>query len=502
DTLASVVSAQPAQVMTQLLAYEGSRQAAAGPVDAIQKIISRVDDNSLATFVASAVAEDGGPTESLAHVFQRLAPRPDHRRRVFAAAKRALGQSACSRTGQLDQVWQRVERMLAGEATATDNPDYARELRRAEATAIDVEQMHDDPPERIRAWVATVDPRAVDRLDLHLLDDLLVLESDPARWRDMADIAATRVEGWLCAGRYAAALTLVRRLAHERDQAAGPSDPSSRHAFAQVTLDRIANGDAMRHALDALRSSDVAAASVRQLCELLGPSVLLSLVEVHASATDLHTERRVSDILLRFGSASWQAVRPRLHSPDGDTRRTAMRLLLQLGDSESVPGFVSLLRDPHPRVQREAIRGVLAFGDHEASVGLVGALAAGTGRTSCRALLIEELQTLDEPQSAAVCAFLLSHVTTRRWTQVRVAAIGALGRIGTDQAVTPLRDALFGGTWWAPRRTRQMRRAAARALRHTKNAEGTHVLQTAAQSGPRGSQRAAQQQLRTLEVSA
>ena len=56
--------------------------------------------------------------------------------------------------------------------------EYGRELSSARTQAIDVEQISDDPPERISAWLTTVATSALRALDLTLLLDLLRIEED------------------------------------------------------------------------------------------------------------------------------------------------------------------------------------------------------------------------------------------------------------------------------------------------------------------------------------
>ena len=59
--------------------------------------------------------------------------------------------------------------------------EYGRELSGARTQAIEVEQVSDDPPERMRTWLGTCDRRAP-ALDLTLLLDLLRIEGDEDRW--------------------------------------------------------------------------------------------------------------------------------------------------------------------------------------------------------------------------------------------------------------------------------------------------------------------------------
>jgi hypothetical protein len=72
--------------------------------------------------------------------------------------------------------------------------EYGRELSNARTRAVTVEGTSDDPPERVAAWLATVGDAALRGLDHYLLLDLLVIEADPLRWRDIAQTVVTHAD--------------------------------------------------------------------------------------------------------------------------------------------------------------------------------------------------------------------------------------------------------------------------------------------------------------------
>ena len=83
-------------------------------------------------------------------------------------------------------MWQRVEGMLTSYSDEKFvSEQYARELTGARTRAVDVERTSDDPPERIATWLTTVGDAALRTLDHQLLLDLLNIEAEPARWRDI-----------------------------------------------------------------------------------------------------------------------------------------------------------------------------------------------------------------------------------------------------------------------------------------------------------------------------
>ena len=154
-------------------------------------------------FVAASVVAERGATARLAHAFQALVPDTDRRRRLAAPGRRGSGESDADGEEQdFDELFGKVESMVSsvlGRRT-TCPPEYGRELFAAQNRAVDVEQASDDPPERVAAWLSTVNDSALRGLDHQLLHDLLAIEDDPARWRDVADAAAAHADDLIRVG--------------------------------------------------------------------------------------------------------------------------------------------------------------------------------------------------------------------------------------------------------------------------------------------------------------
>jgi hypothetical protein len=164
-----------------------TQDAQAGSLDVVGAVVDRISDPAIAGFVAGSVIEERGATERLAQAFETLVPEIDRKRQLLALAEEQVAQSSVGQEETFEQLWDRVEKMLT---TYSDqsyvSDEYARELSTSRSRAVDVEKTKDDPPERITAWLGTVSDAALRDLDLQLLVDLLTVESDPSRWRDMA----------------------------------------------------------------------------------------------------------------------------------------------------------------------------------------------------------------------------------------------------------------------------------------------------------------------------
>src|SRR5439155_352127 len=117
-----------------------------------------------------------------------LVPEPDRQRQLLALAEEKVGASELGDEQSFAELWQRVEGMLTSYSDADFvSSEYGRELSNARVRAVDVEQTSDDPPERVSGWITSVSDGALRALDHHLLIDLLMIEVEPARWRDMAE---------------------------------------------------------------------------------------------------------------------------------------------------------------------------------------------------------------------------------------------------------------------------------------------------------------------------
>ncbi len=93
--------------------------------------------------------------------------------------------------------------------------------------AVDVEQVSDDPPERVAAWLATITDAEIRGLDLRLLLDLLRLEDDPERWRAVVEPVVAHVDDLVLLGDFESAVPLVQALAGDADPQGMPG--AARH---------------------------------------------------------------------------------------------------------------------------------------------------------------------------------------------------------------------------------------------------------------------------------
>ena len=467
-----------------------AQQSAAGTdADVAKGVLQRMDDADVAQFVARAVVKERGASGRLAHAFQALVPDADRQRQLVALAQEEVRQSELGADASFDELWERVETMVTSYSDENFVSEaYGRELFAAQTKAVEVEAISDDPPERIGAWLATVSDGALRGLDHQLLLDLLVIETDLARWRDVADTAAAHADDLVRVGYFDQAWQLADQVIGESARIPG------RAGYVQEVLERFGRGTMMKHVAAYLRGADDAAFErFQRLCHAIGTPVIQPLAEALATEQDARSRRRLRDVLVGFGAKGRDVVQQLMSAPNWEVRRTAAFLLREFGGSEGLRELIPLLTDSEPLVQREAVQGLVFNGSAEAATILINALHSAAGRT--RQTLVNELTSIRDPKAAPIFGHVVRKLNRQKLPQVYLAAVEALGMFGDADAVDALKTALYRGEWWAPLRTRKERAAAAAALRRIGTPQALEVLRAAATSRNRGTRAAARASL-------
>jgi HEAT repeat protein len=481
-----------ADAMLELLMHRAQPEAMAGSVDVVSAMVHRMSDGAVASFVANSVISERGPTDRLAQAFHALIPDGDRHRQLLALAETEVAASELGQQASFEDLWKKVETMLtAYQDEKFVSASYARELSGARTRAVDVDAANDDPPERITAWLSTVSDGALRELDDHLLHDLLRIEEDGARWRDIADTAVGHAEDLVRVGYFEPAVRLADAVAHENELRSGGSAPS------KTVLERLGRGAMIRHAGKQLRTADDETYDrLTRVAHAIGPVVIAPLAEALSSEQDARARRRLRDILVGFGAAGRESVQQLMQAANWDVRRTAAFLLREFGGAEGLKELIPLLTDPEPLVQREAVQALVFNGSDAASQILLQALTRSTGRP--RETLIAELQSMRDERAAPLFSYLIRHLNRKHFPAVYVGAVEALGSSGGPDAVGALKHALQQGDWTAPLRTRRTRAAAAQALRRIGTPEAIEALHDASERGPRGTRLAARAELKNL----
>jgi hypothetical protein len=486
--LRAAADALPRLTPEMILAIVGERASGSAIADVADGIVSRITDESIAGFVATSIEVDRGATERLAQALEALVPDAEQKDRILELAETTARQAIAGNGAAFEALWQGAKQMLLSYSdTNFVSTEYARELSAARQQAIEVEHTSDDPPERIEAWIASISEAEVRQLDLLLLYDLLRIESDPAKWAKIADVAVPEIERHTTLGNIDGARGLVEPIAAD----AADSGRWDFAAEARKALQRLAAGPLVRHVVQQLRKvEDAEAQRLQQLCHAIGPLLIRPLAEALAAEDNTRSVRRLRDLLLGFGAAGHSSVEQLKSSSNPAVRRTAVDLLRVFGGSEALPQLASMLDDPDPHVQREAVRAIVQIASPEAYAILQCAFATAV---SAREAMIRELIELrDERAIPVLCDALDQTMGRGAPPPLQATIVDALGGLGPHpDAVQALKRVLHAGAWWAPLRTAAARKLAAASLRRIGSPEAIEVLRDAAETGSRGVRSAA-----------
>ena len=487
--MAAAVGRCSPEMLLGLIGHQGDEE---GP-PLMQAVVSRMSDVTISRFVSRHVISGDTSTDRLAQAFQTLVRDESEQSRVLAMAKDDVAASPLGSTEGFEEVWNNVAEKLL--TSYSDEPfvseAYGKELSGARTKAIEVEGVSDDPPERIGAWLSTIATTALRALDLALMIDLLRIEQDDERWRELMKPLIGLIEDLLLVGDFDAAAELIAVLVGE----GGGTGSTSRRQIALTAIDVLIAGSMMRHVTTHLATVDEAQFErVKAMCVSLGEVLVRPLAEALSVEERPRTRERLTSILLAFGSVGRRTIERLKNSQNPAVRRTAIHLMRQFGGSESLPDLTELLDDNEPQVQREAVRAILNIGTDAAFRILEQALGGGTARS--REAIMQSIGTVRDERATPLFAYILGHIDHRgALAPVYLRAIESLGALRDPGGIAPLRDALYRGEWWAPRRTRGLRTAAAAALARIGTPDALAALDEAVSRGSRGVRSAARAQL-------
>jgi len=457
-------------------------------------VVSRMSEGTIAKFVARNVVSESSPTDRLAQAFQTLVREDEGRERLLALAREDAAASSLGGSEGFEAMWDQVAQKLL--TSYSDKPfvsdEYGRELSGARTQAVAVEQISDDPPERVSAWLNTVATTALRALDLTLLVDLLHIEPDDDRWGELMLPVVRLLEDLLLVGDFEAAVQLVSVPSAQVSSAAS----TARRQHATTAIDMLIAGPMMRHITTHLATIDEQQFErVKTMCVSLGEVLVKPLAETLAVEERPRTRERLTSILLAFGAVARRTVERLKGSPNAAVRRTAINLLRQFGGSEALPDLTELLDDTEPQVQREAVRAIINIGSDAAYRILEQALTSGTSRS--RDAIMQSLSVMRDERATPLFAYILKHIDHRGPTApVYLRAIESLGAQRDPEGIEALKDVLYNkGEWWAPRRTAQLRSAAATALARIGTPDAFAVLDEATSARSRGVRHAARTQI-------
>jgi hypothetical protein len=346
-----------------------------------------------------------------------------------------------------------------------------------------------DPPERVRTWLATVEPTAIRLLDLQLVTDLLRMETDADQWGELMAPVASLLEDLLMVGDFESARRLVDVLLGETLRPAG---------YSRAAIEGLVAAPVIQHLPAQIGACDDSQfEAIVAMCTAIGERVSKPLAEALAGEEQPRVRDRLAALLRAYGPAGRRAVEKLKTSEHLGVRRAAVDLLRRLGGAQVVADLSTALHDQAPHVQQDAARALLDVGTDAAYSALEQALLGGDARS--REQLIQALCAIRDGRVVRVLAYVLTELDRKGAPDAEfVRTIDSLGALRDPAAVAPLGEVLRQGRWWAPKQTAVRRAAAAAALARIGTDDAVRLLQQVAASGPRGARVAAREYLDTI----
>ena len=480
DKMAGAAAQMSPEMLLTLIADPPPNPGGTGPrMDLAGELQARLTDEMLTKFLIDNVVKDRGATQRLATAFQTLVPDPTKQQDILsAAAEQAAGlfkddpQFESVRASSTELLMSYSDEKFVSEG-------YARELTTGQTQAVEVEKIGDDPPVRIRAWLATVSDGEVRALEQQLILDLLRIETRPDAWSGVLDIAITTIDQLVLVGD----LPLASRLLETVVAIANDSN-SPFAAAAAAGVKKLVEGPMVRHlSLFLQKATDAEFEVAKKMCSNIGPSLVKPMSDALMGEDNARSVRRLRDILVSFGPAAREYANELKSSRNPAVRRAAIDLLRGLAGDAALPDLRQMLDDQDAQVQREALRAIVQVGTAEAYQMLEQALKSGAAHT--RDAITQALGAFRDEKAAPLLLHMLADTDYRGaseglYTQI----IESLGKVALDdRSVSTLKEILYRGEWWARGRTARIRGTAARALRSMGTPTADRALEEAASSG-------------------
>src|SRR5262245_25997143 len=480
--MAGAIGRLSPEMLVSLLAHAGD--ATSDDANVINDVVAKMSEQTIASFVARNAGADDTSLDRVAQAFHTLVRDDDQQQRLLSLARKEAAAGPLGATQGFEEVWNNVAHKLM--TSYSDKPfvsdAYARELSKSRTQAVTVDQVSDDPPDRVTAWLKTVATTELRKLDLTLMTDLLVIEKGDQLWGSLMPAVVSLLEDLFLVGDFDAANDLGTLVT-----GALTGDVSKeRRQHAMVATDLLVSGPMMRHVTTHIaKIDDKQFERFKAMCTAMGEVMLGSLIETIASNINDRARERLTAILIAFGPAGRRHVEKMKASGNAAVRRTALFLLREFGGKEALGELTEMLNDSSPQIQREAVRAIVSIGNDSAFQVLYEAVTTRSAQS--RDVIMKSLSAVKDESAAPMLGYLLARVDHKGpLGDVYLGAIEGLGQLKDPAGVPSLRDALYRGEWWAPRRTSIIRGAAAAALARIGSPEAVQVLEEAINAGPRG----------------
>jgi HEAT repeat protein len=464
-------------------------------VQIVQGLAAAFDDTKVAQLLATALAADGHVTDRLAEVFDTIAPDADRKARVLAMTRTMLSERSFGQSRQFMAIWSSMEELLI---SYNDKPftshSYRAQLDGAAARAIDVARR--DLPEEMPEWVETLGQENVRKLSVILIVDLLRLERDTARAAEIANDMTALAEDLLMSGDYDDARTVARALSET-----AANEKSAARAACREAMDSLAHSAALHETVAILGQLDPDPLAIfAEICRLLGPSVVDTLMMTLTMPDRSLALERGSEIILSFGAPAVHRLAPLVDHERVAVQCNVAGVLGRIGAPEAVPLLQPLLRRNDPGLTRQAIHALANINDPSSARAIQTVLRSATGEQ--RRVVMEALVFKRDARVVPMLVRILeeSEPLGKDYTVV-LDTLTALKVVHADTAVRPIDAIMRRRRWFARARIRALKQTSVEALASIGTEASRRALAQAAKDGDRTLRRFARTKLDNAEAS-
>jgi len=472
---AAAVQLDP-HVMIQVLQSEPAEP---GGADLVKSVAGAFDDARVAQLLATALALEGKASERLATIFNTIAPDENRKRRVLTLTRSLLSETDFGRAGQFQTLWTSMEELLVSYNDKAFVSDSYRSALDGVAVRADRMAAADLPPE-LAEWMDSLGQHNVRRLSVTMLIDLLAIEQEPDRTKQVADDMEALAEDLLMAGAYDEALTVARALAGRAAHPGGTARDACRQA-----LDQLGESLALREAAALIGDLDGDAwQSIQAIVRTIGSVSLEALKPVLASERDTLATARAEELILEFKNLAVTRLGTLVSDSRWFVQCRAARLLGRIGVAAAVPLLQPLVRGADPRVAREAIAALASIADPSASRALQTVLRASSGTT--RRAVIDALVADRDPRVVPMLIRIIAESQPLgRDHEVVLETARALGQVGSDEAVPALITLAKRRAWLGRGKVRALKEQSVEALVQVGGPKADTAIREASRTGDR-----------------
>jgi len=481
QNLAAATAKLNPHVVMQMLSGGAAESGAGGEAGSgvvVAGIVDAMDDNRVAQLLATTLAIEGQASERLATVFNTIATDDDRKQRVLTMTRRMLAETDFGRQDAFQNLWSSMEELLL---TYNERPFVSAGYRAGlDQVGARAEQMASEVSVDLVEMLDTLGQDNVRRLSVRLLIDLLKLERDPARAPELANDVAALAEDLLLAGDYESVLAVVTALQEQAADSKAVTSPGSR-----VALDGIVRTIAFVEAAELLGDmSDAEARLFADVCGRIGAAATDALKGHLESEAMTPARSRATAIVKGYGARAVSRLGTLVGSNKWAAQRNAAELMGELGVAEAVPLLQPLLRGSDARVTTAAVRALASIKDPAAARAVHTVLRAATGDQ--RRAVVEALVAQRDARVVPVLVRIIeeSDPFGADFTIV-IDTVGALSRVGDDQAVPVLSTLMRRKKLLARKKARTLKEHSIAALRAIRTPAATRAIDEAAKTGDR-----------------